>query len=148
MTQIFYAMRFKGKAGPGGSSNVMKVATSSPSTTITSGVNQEFLYSNIASITGENTEFESEVTLTGDTSFLEKGTIRFGRRNNIVRFSTVGQGFLGDSVEPKLKSGTVMWRIDGGEGQFLGASGYITSNFTLSDVGDVTDYQFGLIFVK
>ena len=41
-----------------------------------------------------------------------------------------------------------MWRVDGGEGQFAGASGYITSNFTLSDTGDVTDNQFGVIFVK
>jgi hypothetical protein len=148
MHQIIYAMQFKGKAVPGGSTNVMKASTSSPSTTITSVVNPEGLNSHIGAVTGENAEFESEVTLTGGTSFLEKGTIRFGSRNNIVRFSTVGQGFLDDSVQPKLKSGTVMWRIDSGDGQFAGASGFITSNFTLSDAGDVTDNQFGVIFVK
>jgi hypothetical protein len=32
--------------------------------------------------------------------------------------------------------------------QFAGATGYITSNFTLSDAADVTDHQFGVIFVK
>ena len=97
---------------------------------------------------GGKAEFESEVTLTGDTSFLEKGSIRFGDGNNRLHFSTIEHGYLGDSADPKLKSGAVMWRVDGGEGQFAGASGYITSNFTLSDTGEVTDNQFGVIFVK
>jgi hypothetical protein len=40
-----------------------------------------------------------------------------------------------------------MWRVDDGEGQFAGASGLITSNFTLSDTDEVIDNHFGLIFV-
>jgi hypothetical protein len=38
--------------------------------------------------------------------------------------------------------------VDSGEGQFQGATGYITSNFLVSDQGEVTDYHFGLIFLK
>ena len=60
----------------------------------------------------------------------------------------MGQGYLGDSPEPKLKSGAGMWRVDGGEGQFEGASGYITSNFTMDESGHVTDNQLGVIYVK
>jgi hypothetical protein len=41
-----------------------------------------------------------------------------------------------------------MWRVESGEGQFAGASGLVTSNFTLSATGEVTDNHFGLIFVR
>ena len=147
MKQVFYAMQFKGKAGPGPSANVMKASTSSPSTTITTEIGAEGVHGIIKPAAGGKAEFESEVTLTGDTSFLEKGSIRFGDGNRL-QFSTVEHGYLGDSADPKLKSGAVMWRVDGGEGQFAGATGFITSNFTLSDAGEITDNQFGVIFLK
>jgi hypothetical protein len=147
MKQIIYAMQFKGKAGPGPAANVMKASTSASSTTMTTEIGAEGVHGSIKPAPGGRAEFESEVTLTGETSFLEKGSIRFGDGNRL-QFSTVEHGYLGDSADAKLKSGAVMWRVDGGEGQFAGATGFITSNFTLSDVGDVTDNQFGVIFVK
>jgi hypothetical protein len=147
MKQIIFAMQFKGKAGPGPSANVMKASTSSPSATITTEIGAEGVRGSIKPAPGGKAEFESEVTLTGETSFLEKGSIRFGDGNRL-QFSTIEHGYLGDSADPKLKSGAVMWRVDGGEGQFAGATGFITSNFTLSDAGEVTDNQFGVIFVK
>ena len=148
MKQVIYAMQFKGKAEPGASPNLMKAATSASSNTLTTVVGADGVQGKFESAAGAKAQFESEVTLTGATSFLEKGTIRFGERNNLLHFSTVEHGYLGDSADPKLKSGAVMWRVDGGEGQFAGATGYITSNFTLSDAGEVTDNQFGVIFVK
>jgi hypothetical protein len=147
MKQIIYAMQFKGKAGPGSAANVMKASTSASSTTITTEIGAEGVHGSIKPAPGGKAEFESEVTLTGDTSFLEKGSIRFGDGNRL-QFSTIERGYLGDSADPKLKSGAVIWRVDGGEGQFAGATGFITSNFTLSDAGDVTDNQFGVILVK
>jgi len=59
----------------------------------------------------------------------------------------VGEGYLGPSAEPKLSHGSVIWRIEEGEGQFAGASGLITSNFLVSDAGAVTDNHFGVIFL-
>jgi hypothetical protein len=73
--------------------------------------------------------------------------ICFSDSNHRLRFSTIGEGFLGKSPDPKVQHGSVMWRVDGGEGQFAGASGIITSNFTLSATGEVTDNHFGVIFV-
>lgn len=148
MKQVIYVMQFKGKAAPGASANVMKASTSASSNTVTTVVGADGVNGKIESAAGGRAQFESEVTLTGETSFLEKGSIRFGDGNNRLNFSTVERGYLGDSADAKLKSGAVMWRVDGGVGQFAGASGYITSNFTLSDAGDVTDNQFGVIFVK
>jgi hypothetical protein len=147
MKQIIYAMQFKGTAGPGLSANVMKALTSASSTTITTEIDAEGVRASIKPAPGGKAEFESEVTITGETAFLEKGSIRFGDSNRL-QFSSIERGYLGDSADAKLKSGAVMWRVDGGEGQFAGATGFITSNFTLSDAGDVTDNQFGVIFVK
>jgi hypothetical protein len=148
MKQIIYAMQFKGQGGPGGSPNVLKAMTSSPSCTLTTVIGSEGVHGSVQPAAGGKAAFESEVTVTGETSFLESGSIRFGDGNHRLRFSTVGQGYLADSPEPKLKSGAVMWKVEGGEGQFAGASGYITSNFTMDEAGHVTDNQFGVIYIK
>ena len=81
MKQIIYAMQFKGKAAPGASQNVMKAATSASSKTITTVIGADGVQGNFEPAAGGKAQFESEVTLTGETSFLEKGTIRFGDRN-------------------------------------------------------------------
>lgn len=147
MKQIIYALQFKGQAAPaGGSANVIKATTSAPSCSIASVVGAQGLSGTIQPAAGSKAEFESEVTITGDSSFQERGSIAFGAGNRL-RFSTVGQGYTGPSADPNLRHGTVMWRVEGGEGQFQGASGLITSNFTFGGQGEVVDYQFGLIFV-
>jgi hypothetical protein len=38
-----------------------------------------------------------------------------------------------------------MWRIEGGEGQFAGVSGLITSNFFVGDDLAITDHHFGVL---
>lgn len=78
----------------------------------------------------------------------EAGRITFGEHGHSLGFSTVGQGYLADSAQPALKHGTVTWKVDRGAGQFVGARWPITSNFTISESGEVTDHHFGLIFVK
>jgi hypothetical protein len=91
--------------------------------------------------------FESEVRMTGPQHFTESGSITFGD-DHTLNFITVGQGELIPSADPKEMSGAVTWKVDSGEGQFAGATGYITSNFLVSDTGEVTDYHLGLIFLK
>jgi hypothetical protein len=86
------------------------------------------------------------VTFTGETSFQEVGAISFGD-GNTLRFSTVGSGYLAPSATPGHKQGAVMWRVNGGEGQFAGASGLITSNFFVDDQLRVVDHQFGVLLL-
>ena len=148
MKQIVYSMQFKGQAASvAGSSTVLKAITNAPSCLVTTMVGPEGVSGSWKATAGDKASFESEVTITGETSFLESGSIRFGEGNHRLRFSTVGQGYLGASPDPKLKNGSVIWRVDSGEGQFASARGFITSNFTISDSGEVTDNHFGLIFV-
>src|SRR4051794_41113540 len=140
MKQLTYAMQFTGLAGPGEKEGTMAAKTSAASSRVASTVTPEGLSTTLESVPGARAEFESVVTLTGESSFIESGTIRFGAGNSL-RFSTVGQGYLGGSADPALKHGTINWRVDGGEGQFAGASGLITSNFTVGANGEVVDYH-------
>lgn len=147
MREVIYAMRFTGQATPVGSvGNVLQAATSAPSTILTSSVGQSGLTSKLQPSDGGEATFASEVTFTSATSFVESGTIQFGD-SHILRFSTVGAGHLDASADPSRKHGTVMWRVDGGDGQFAGASGLITSNFFVGDDLSVTDHHFGVILL-
>jgi hypothetical protein len=97
---------------------------------------------------GGQASFESQVTFTGEASFQEVGSITFGDKGHRLYFSTVGQGYIGSSADPQLKHGSVIWKVERGEGQFAGATGLITSNFFVSDSGEVTDNHFGVLFLK
>jgi hypothetical protein len=147
MRELIYAMRFTGQATPAGSAgNVLKAATTAPSSTLTTTVGPDGLASDLQPAEGGEATFASEVTFTGETSFQEIGSIAFGDGHRL-RFSTVGSGYLAASADPARKHGTVMWQVDGGDGQFAGASGLITSNFFVDDDGEVIDYHLGVILV-
>jgi hypothetical protein len=149
MQQLIYAMQFKGQAAPvEGTSGVLRASTRAPSCTMTSLVGPEGLAGVITPAAGGAVEFVSEVTFTGESSFLESGTISFGGSGHQLRFSTVGQGFLGPSPEAGVQHGAVTWRIDDGAGQFAGAHGLITSNFLVGPNGEVTDHHLGVIYLE
>ena len=147
MREMLYAMRFSGQAEPvGEAGNVLRAATSAPSSTFTASVNSEGLASSLQPAAGGQATFESEVTFTSDTNFLENGSITFGNGHRL-QFSTVGSGYLAPSADPSRKHGTVMWRVDAGEGQFAGATGLITSNFFVDEKLGVVDHHFGVLLV-
>ena len=77
----------------------------------------------------------------------ELGTIVFGR-GNVVRFRSACAERSPACPDPNLRRGAVIAEVEGGEGQFAAAEGFITSNFLVSDTGEVTDHQLGLIFVQ
>jgi len=147
MRQIVYAMRFTGQATPvGRAGHVLEATTTAPSVTLTSSVGPAGLTGRLQPAAGGTATFVSEVTFTGETSFQEIGTIAFGDGHRL-HFATVGSGYLAPSADPARQQGTVMWRVDGGEGQFAGASGLITSNFFVDDQLRVVDHHFGVVLV-
>ena len=148
MAQIIYAMQFKGQASPVSESPmVMNAETSSPSSSIISTVGANGLEGGIQPASGEEAKFESTIEMTSEANFQEKGTITFGPGNRLY-FDTVGEGTIGASAEEGVSHGSIMWKITNGQGQFEGASGLITSNFTLDGSGNVVDNQFGVIYLK
>jgi len=143
MKQVIYVLQFKGSAAPV-SDGVLKAVSRAASCSISTDVGADGLRSVLRTTPGHDALFESTVTFVGEGSFLESGTIEFGRGHSL-RFSTVGTGYLGPSADPKVQHGSVIWRVDGGEGQFARARGLITSNFTVGEGGDVVDTHCGVL---
>ena len=86
----------------------------------------------------------SQVVMSAD-GFKETGTIEYAGRGK-VNYETVGFGSLGPSPVADLQCGAVIWRITGGEGEFQGASGHITSNFSVNANGEAVDNNYARIF--
>jgi hypothetical protein len=149
MQQIVYAMQFKGQATPvegnAGMINVKAIAASASTTAV---VNKGGITGGFDPAATADATFESQVTLLGGNNFEERGSIKFGDQGHCLRFTTVGQGWMGPSPNPTLQQGTVTWKLEGGEGQLKGAEGLITSNFTITQDGEVTDYHIGVIYLK
>jgi hypothetical protein len=146
MTQLLYVLQFKGKASPANEAGtILKAATTASSCRVTTTVGPDGVTADLQPAGGGRASFQSEVRITGDTSFQERGTISIGESR--LHFSTVGEGYLGGSPDPKVRHGSVIWRIDRGEGRFEGATGLITSNFVVTDQGEVTDNHFGFLYV-
>lgn len=98
----------------------------------------------------ETASLQVHPTFNQDGSFTETGTITFGdpTGNNLLHFSTIGLGYLNPDLctESPYTPGTVMWRIDEGEGFFAGATGAITSNFLINkSTNELIAYQFGVV---
>src|SRR5579884_1778061 len=148
MPQIIFNLQFRGAATPAGETGVMKATTSATSCSMETIMGWDGVKGTFSPAEGGLAYFESEVRVTSQDAFTESGTITFGEGDDLIRFSTVGQGHLGPSTDSEHMHGAVIWRIDAGEGQFEGATGLITSNFLLSNTGEVVDHQFGLVFVK
>jgi hypothetical protein len=51
------------------------------------------------------------------------------------------------AIAPGLMAGSATWKVEGGDGQFSEARGFITTTFTLTDAGERCDYHCGLIFL-
>lgn len=148
MQQIMYAMQFKGHAQPQNDiGTILRASTSSPSEQIRSIVGKSGLICQLEALDGREARFTSEVVFAADGSFNEEGTISFGS-NNVVRFEAIGRGYLGPCADQGLRHGAVSGKIVSGEGQFAGATGIITSNFTVGSAGEVVDNQFGVLFLQ
>ena len=89
---------------------------------------------------GETVRFTSQVVRQVGTS-TETGRIEYLGRG-AVEFDTVGTLHSSPCPLPHTRWGAVIWRITAGEGEFAGASGYITSNFLVSASGDAVDNHY------
>ena len=148
MKQISYVIQFRGTAGPKeGVEGVLSASTRGSASRISTAVDDGAVDATIEAIAGNSVSFESDVFPNEDGSFTESGTIDFGGGNSFT-FSTRGTGAMGPSADSNLTHGGICWQVDSGTGIFDGATGIITSNFTVSGGGDVVDNQWGVIFLK
>jgi hypothetical protein len=147
MRELVFALEFKGSAAPvPGSPNRLRAKASATGQTFRTTLKADGIQSRIESAGGDAATFESEVEMLEDGAFLESGSIDYGAAGRIT-FQTVGRGALAPSPLPGLQRGAVTWEVTGGDGYFRGAQGLITSNFTVSTEGEVTDDHFVRLFL-
>ncbi len=145
MRHVAFSMQFRGhstRLSPG----VLTARATAPSSALITEVDPDGVHGRLEVRDGQEAHLECRLTFLDDTRFEEVGTISFGN-GNALRFRSSAEGVLTNAAEPGLRHGAVTWEIDGSAGAFEGASGRIVSNFLLSDTGDLTDNQFGVLFL-
>jgi len=146
LSPIVYSLQFRGRI-TSLSSRVLEQRASAPSQILITTVDANGLAGDVQPGEGKEAMLVSRLVLGDDGSFDQSGTIEFAP-GHVLAFRSVGVARLAPSPDPHLRHGAAIWEIDGGEGQFRGARGRITSNFFISDTNALTDNHFGLIFVE
>jgi hypothetical protein len=144
MKPITYSLQFRGQATPL-RSNLLRLRLTAPSSALVTTVGAMGVRGRFNDVSGGEAFLHSELQLDEESSFADRGTIEFGR-GNTVRFRSIG-GRLTHCPDPHLTHGAAIRQVEGGEGQFAESEGLITSNFFISDTGEVTENHFGVIFV-
>jgi hypothetical protein len=147
MKELVFALQFKGKArAVEGTEGKLEARTTAAGQILRTLMTAKGLQVKSEAKPGARAAFESEVQMTGGGSFVESGRIKYGKAG-AVTFKTVGQGVLGPSGQGSLQRGAVIWEVTEGTGQFAGAQGLITSNFTVGSKGEVVDNHYVRLFL-
>ena len=142
MREIVFALEFRGRGeSEPGSATRRRACTTAPSQALRTLIAPDGVSGAVEALPGESAVLESRVERFPDGSFVEDGTITYGSAGSIT-FDTLGRGHVGPAADGSGSHGVVMWRVTGGEGRFAGARGLITSNFTVTPDGRVTDNHF------
>jgi hypothetical protein len=137
MRRLTLLLRFELQATP--------PAGDPPSFDVKSGAGTVTLLEGDPSGVPTGASYETHVTLTGDTSFVEEGEMALDY--GTLRLSTVGAGILEPSGEEGLSKGAVTFEVVGA-GQLSGASGLLTSNFEFrNDTGTAVEHQVVRLFL-
>lgn len=89
--------------------------------------------------------YETHVTMTGETTFVEDGEIVFD--GGSLRLRTVGAGVIEASAEEGTLRGAVTWQTEG-TGRFSGATGLVSSNFEFQpERGVAREHQVVRLFL-
>jgi hypothetical protein len=92
--------------------------------------------------------YENHAVFTGETTFVEQGTIRVNGGEAELDVASVGDGTMAPSPDPELYHGAVLWRVVEGRGRLAGATGLITSNFLLQPaLGEFDEFQVITLFL-
>jgi len=154
MRGLIYALRFIRPAGP----NPNGEPTVAASISITTAITPEGVGGKIETLDEYQTAIMQNTAVVNPDgkTFTESGTITFGdpAEGNRLHFSSIGVGYIDvyPCPEAPYTAGTVMWKVDKGEGFFEGATGAITSNFLIDlsqpdDEGELIDHHFGVIYL-
>jgi hypothetical protein len=145
MRELVFALEFRGAAGAD-ADGTRRAKSTAPSQSLTTVLSDGTVHAETKALAGEHAVLESVVERFADGSFVEEGTITYGRAGSVT-FATVGRGAVGPAPIAGWTSGAVMWTVTGGHGTFAGATGLITSNFTVSAQGVVVDHHVARLYL-
>ncbi len=149
MDPITYVLQFEGEGTPDETEGGIRVSCRAHGCTISTGVGSGGeIRSRFQKAGSEIADFHSLVVPCGDGLFDETGSISFHDGESVLTFETVGKGHMSEAPGKGVQRGAVIWRIVSGSGALSGATGYITSNFTLTEGRHVLDHQMGLIYLS
>jgi hypothetical protein len=145
MRELVFVLEFRGAAGAAAAGK-RRARSTAPSQSLTTVLGGDGVHAETRALAGEEAVLESVVERFADGSFVEDGTITYGRAG-AVTFETVGRGTVAPAPRDGWTSGAVMWTVTGGRGLFSSARGLITSNFTVSAQGEVIDHHVARLYL-
>ena len=142
---LTYSLEFRGEATADGDGLLLRA--SAPS-----WVHETRLENRGVAVRFDFDEGSDEATLEAHLTFKANGyfsavaTIDFGHGHRLY-VETDDDGRVNVSADEHLRHGSAVLYVVAGTGQFDGATGQVTCNFVLSDTGDLTDNQLGMVFL-
>lgn len=145
MREVVFALEFRGRA-VADADGTRRARSTAPSQTLTTVLGADGVHAETKPVDGEEAVLESVVERFADGSFVEDGSITYGPAGSVT-FATVGRGTVAPAPLAGWTSGAVLWTVTGGRGMFAGATGLITSNFTVSAQGAVVDHHVARLYL-
>lgn len=138
---VTYALQFRGQAEELGA--VAHATARAPSTMLVSVVDRDGPHGHFEEVGASEALYRVRLDDDGPV----EGEIDFGG-GNALRVRSVRREAPRQAAAPHLRHGAALLEIVGGTGRLASATGWITSNFLLSDSGDLTDNHLGLLFLE
>lgn len=138
---VIYAFQFRGQAET--DEPVRQVSARAPSSLLVSVVDRDGPHGRFEHVGGSEAVFRATLDADGPL----EGEVDFGS-GTTLRVRAADRRTAATVSRPYLHHGAALLEVTGGTGRLSGASGWITSNFLLSDTGDLTDTHLGLLFVE
>lgn len=143
-----FCLHFRGQASRGTDKrNLFRVTASAPSCNLATELSDEGIAAKISVLPGDMAFAESELEVAGTNSLTGHASISFGDGPHSLELKAVGPGHL-ESGDSAHMTGAITWHVAGGEGQFAGAKGFVTSLVTLREDGQFIDVQTGVLYLR
>jgi hypothetical protein len=146
VTPLSYALQFRGHVTPL-EPGVLIAHASAPSCALVTTIDGDGVHATVEPREGGEALLELRLSLHDDGAFEQLGSVSF-RNGDALRFRSVGRGVLERSPQAGVCHGSAICEVDGGSGRLAGASGRIASSFLVSDTGELTDHQLGVLFLE
>jgi hypothetical protein len=139
--RVTYVLQFRGQAEQSG--RLLGVTARAPSAMLVSVVDRDGPHGRFEDVGASEALFRATLDEHGPV----EGEVDFGG-GNTLRVRATKRHAPGERLGSHLRHGAALLEVVAGTGRLFGARGLITSNFLLSDTGDLTDTHLGLLALE